>query len=120
MKQLHKVLSAGECISLITVHSPVRVWLSAHLPAGVLGAALLHGPGGDDVEALHHHRPGQQRRQVLGVGLWVLVHPAVVTHVHQDLPWWDSRGNTFQHVSWRAEPGRRITAMRDLGLYQST
>lgn len=62
-----------------------------HLSAGILGAALLHGPRRDDVEALHHHRLGQQRRQVLSVGLGILVHPPVVAHVHQDLPWWTLR-----------------------------
>ena len=90
-----------------TITSESLSWLLAHLPAGVLGADLLHGPGRDDVEALHHNCLGQQRGQVLCVGLGVLVHPPVVAHVHQDLPWWTA-WESVQHVSWQSMDGASL------------
>lgn len=55
-----------------------------YLRAAVSEAALLQSPGRDDVEALHHHGVRQQRGQIFGVGLGILVDPPVVADVHQD------------------------------------
>lgn len=55
-----------------------------YLCAAVSEAALLQSPGRDDVEALDHEGVWQQRGQIFGVRLGVLVDPPVVADVHQD------------------------------------
>lgn len=55
-----------------------------YLRAAVPEAALLQSPGRDDVEALDHDGVRQQRGQIFGVRLGILVDPPVVADVHQD------------------------------------
>lgn len=55
-----------------------------YLRAAVSEAALLQSPGRDDVEALDHDGVRQQRGQILGVRLGILVDPPVVADIYQD------------------------------------
>lgn len=79
-----------------------------YLRAAVLEAALLQSPGRDDVEALDHDGVWQQRGQIFGVRLGILVDPPVVADVHQDFalrPETKTRTPSAVNGRLRAKPG---------------